>query len=63
MPAIKTKIVQTLIQQIVTYAMVRDIMDETAEKFRLKKYDLKQMQWAEQRRQREEEANKWGIIF
>ena len=48
----------TLIQQILTYAMVRDMVEESADKLRLKKYDLKQMQWAEQRRIKEEEANR-----
>ncbi|KAH9519019.1 Bromodomain adjacent to zinc finger domain protein 1A [Bulinus truncatus] len=58
-PSDKAKIINTLIQQILTFAMVRDMIEETGEKLRLKKYDLKQLQWAEQRREREEQANRY----
>ncbi|XP_013069196.2 bromodomain adjacent to zinc finger domain protein 1A-like isoform X1 [Biomphalaria glabrata] len=58
-PFDKAKIINTLIQQILTFAMVRDMIEENGEKLRLKKYDLKQLQWAEQRREREEQANRY----
>ncbi|GFR75026.1 bromodomain adjacent to zinc finger domain protein 1A [Elysia marginata] len=52
----KVKIITTLIHQILTFAMVRDRIEESSEKLRIKKYDLKQFQWAEQRREKEEQA-------
>ncbi|XP_059156185.1 bromodomain adjacent to zinc finger domain protein 1A-like isoform X2 [Physella acuta] len=58
-PSEKVKIINTLIQQILTFAMVRDMIEENSEKLRLKKYDLKQLQWAEQRREKEEQANRY----
>ncbi|XP_035825711.1 bromodomain adjacent to zinc finger domain protein 1A [Aplysia californica] len=58
-PGEKAKIISTLVQQIVTYAMVRDTIEDSGERLRIKKYDLKQMQWAEQRREKEEQATKY----
>ncbi|CAL1546882.1 unnamed protein product [Lymnaea stagnalis] len=58
-PHEKAKVINTLIQQILTFAMVRDMIEESGEKLRIKKYDLKQLQWAEQRREREEQANRY----
>lgn len=57
------RLLDTLVQQILTYAMVRDMIDESSEKLRLKKYDLKQFQWAEQRREREEQANRYNVFL
>lgn len=54
----KLRLLVTLVQQVMTYAAVRDMVEESYDKLRLKKYDLKQMQWAEQRREREEAAAK-----
>lgn len=42
--------------------MVRDMIEESGEKLRIKKFDLKQLQWAEQRREREEQANRWERV-
>ncbi|CAG5126855.1 unnamed protein product [Candidula unifasciata] len=55
-PGEKAKIIITLIHQILTFAMVRDVIEDSGEKLRIRKFDLKQMQWAEQRREREEQA-------
>lgn len=38
--------------------MVRDVIEDSGEKLRIRKFDLKQMQWAEQRREKEEQAQK-----
>lgn len=46
----------TLVQQVMTYAAVRDIVEDSFEKLRVKKYDLKLLQWAEVRREREDAA-------
>ena len=42
-----------------TYAASRDIIEDGSEKIRQLKMDLKQLQWAEQRREREEAATKF----
>ncbi|GFN82816.1 bromodomain adjacent to Zinc finger domain protein 1a [Plakobranchus ocellatus] len=55
-PKEKVKIITTLIHQILTFAMVRDTIEDASERLRIKKYDLKQFQWAEQRREKEEQA-------
>lgn len=58
-PEEKVRLVMTLVQQVMTYAAVRDIVDESFDRLRVKKYDLKLMQWAEVRREREEAAAKY----
>jgi hypothetical protein len=54
----RLKIIIVLIQQFMTYAASRDIIEDGNEKMRHIRMDLKQMQWAEQRREREESAAK-----
>jgi len=54
----RLKIIIVLIQQFMTYAASRDIIEDGNEKMRHIRMDLKQMQWAEQRREREESATK-----
>jgi len=44
----------TLINQLLSFASLRDILDENAEAFKTVSYELKQLQWSEQRREREE---------
>lgn len=41
-----------------TYAAVRDIVEDSYDKLRVKKYDLKLLQWAEVRRVREDQVAK-----
>ncbi|XP_076442628.1 LOW QUALITY PROTEIN: bromodomain adjacent to zinc finger domain protein 1A-like [Babylonia areolata] len=55
-PDDKLRLVTTLVQQVMTYAAVRDIVEETYDKLRVKKYDLKLLQWAEVRRIKEDQA-------
>ncbi|KAK3092925.1 hypothetical protein FSP39_008962 [Pinctada imbricata] len=58
-PSDKLKILNVLIQQILTYASTRDNVEEMCEKFRISKHDLKHFQWSEQRREREEQAARY----
>ncbi|XP_071081443.1 bromodomain adjacent to zinc finger domain protein 1A-like [Haliotis cracherodii] len=58
-PGEKLRVLNTLVQQILSYAAARDIVEESYEKLRLMKYDLKQLQWAEQRREREDAQAKY----
>lgn len=58
-PSDRLKIIMVLIQQFMTYAATRDIIEDGNDKMRQLKMDLKQLQWAEQRREREEAANKY----
>lgn len=58
MLADRLKIISVLIQQFMTYAATRDIVEDGGEKLRSLKMDLKQLQWAEQRREREEATAK-----
>lgn len=44
----------TLINQFLTYATTRDFLEDNFEKVRQQKMDLKQLQWGEVRREREE---------
>ncbi|XP_021368810.1 bromodomain adjacent to zinc finger domain protein 1A-like isoform X2 [Mizuhopecten yessoensis] len=55
-PVDKLKILRVLIQQILTYAATRDTIEDNYERLRQLKSDLKQMQWSEHRREREEAA-------
>ncbi|XP_060068944.1 bromodomain adjacent to zinc finger domain protein 1A-like [Ylistrum balloti] len=55
-PDDKLKILRVLIQQILTYAATRDTIEDNYERLRQLKSDLKQMQWSEHRREREEAA-------
>ena len=52
----KLRLVSTLVQQVMTYAAVRDIVEDSYDKLRVKKYDLKLLQWAEVRRLREDQV-------
>ena len=53
----KIRLVATLVQQVMTYATVRDIIEETYDKLRVKKYDFKLLQWAELRRIRDDQVS------
>ena len=50
----KLTILSTLINQLLSYASLRDIIDEAMDSYKSLSYELKQIQWAEQRRDREE---------
>ena len=50
----KVAILSTLINQLLSYASFRDIIDEAMDQHKSLSYELKQVQWAEQRREREE---------
>lgn len=58
-PGDKLKVLKTLIDQLLSYLSLRDEVEERLEKLRIAKLDLKQWQWAEQRREREEAALKF----
>jgi len=49
-----------LVDQFLTYAMTRDLLDENCEKVRQLRVDLRQMQWGEQKREREEATNRYA---
>ncbi|XP_069119018.1 bromodomain adjacent to zinc finger domain protein 1A-like [Argopecten irradians] len=55
-PVDKLKILRVLTQQILTYAATRDTIEDNYERLRQLKSDLKQLQWSEHRREREEAA-------
>lgn len=55
-PEEKLRLVSTLVQQVMTYAAVRDIVEDSYDKLRVKKYDFKLLQWAEVRRIREDQV-------
>ena len=50
----KMKILNALINQLLTYVACRDFVEDNFEKLRQIRYDLKQHQWTEQRRERDE---------
>ncbi len=50
----KLKLLVALINQLLTYVACRDFVEDNFEKFRTQRYDLKQYQWAEQRREKDE---------
>jgi len=54
----KLKVLQALVQQLLTYVSVRDIIEDSHEKLRQVRNELRQYQWAGQRRDRDE-ANFW----
>ena len=54
----KLKLLTVLVDQFLTYAATRDILEDNFDKLRQLKNDLKQLQWGEQKREREEAANK-----
>ncbi|KAK7504212.1 hypothetical protein BaRGS_00004516 [Batillaria attramentaria] len=62
-PDDKVRLVMTLVQQVMSYAAVRDIVEESFDKLRVKKYDLKLLQWAEVRREREDAAAKYRRLM
>ena len=49
---------QALIQQLLTYVTMRDVVEDSHDKLRQLRNELRQYQWAAQRRDREE-ANFW----
>lgn len=44
--------------QLLSFASVRDIIEEAMDQHKSLSYELKQIQWAEQRREREEAQHK-----
>ena len=54
----KLKVLQALVQQLLTYVSVRDVIEDSHEKLRQLRNELRQYQWAGQRRDRDE-ANFW----
>lgn len=50
----KIVIISTLINQLLSYASVRDVIEESMDQSKSLSYELKQLQWAEIRREREE---------
>ncbi len=52
----KLKILNALIGQLMTYVACRDFVEENFEKLRHVRNELKQLQWAEQRREKDEAA-------
>lgn len=50
----KLAIISTLMNQLLSYASLRDIIEESMDHHKTLAYELKQIQWAEQRREREE---------
>ena len=59
----KLKILKVLVDQFLTYAATRDSIEDNFEKLRQTKMDLKQLQWGEQRREREEAAARWVFVL
>ncbi|XP_045165430.2 bromodomain adjacent to zinc finger domain protein 1A-like isoform X2 [Mercenaria mercenaria] len=58
-PNEKLKLLIVLVDQFLTYAATRDIIEDNFDKLRQLKNDLKQLQWGEQKREREEAANRY----
>ncbi|XP_061168116.1 bromodomain adjacent to zinc finger domain protein 1A-like isoform X2 [Saccostrea echinata] len=58
-PSDKLKILNLLVQQFLTYAATRDTIEDNYDKLRQLKYDLRHLQWAEQRREKEELAMRY----
>ncbi|XP_048738078.1 bromodomain adjacent to zinc finger domain protein 1A-like isoform X2 [Ostrea edulis] len=58
-PTDKLKVLNLLIQQFLTYAATRDTLEDNYDKLRQLKYDLRHLQWAEQRREKEELAMRY----
>ena len=50
----KVIILSTLINQLLSFAALRDVIDEAMDQHKSLSYELKQVQWAEQRRERED---------
>ncbi|KAL3873559.1 hypothetical protein ACJMK2_036658 [Sinanodonta woodiana] len=55
-PSDKLKILKLLVDQFLTYAAVRDVVEDNYDTVRQLRIDLKQLQMTEQRREREEAA-------
>jgi len=47
-----------LVDQFLTYATTRDLLEDNYEKLRQMRLDLKKLQWGEQQREREEATAK-----
>ncbi|XP_022332598.2 bromodomain adjacent to zinc finger domain protein 1A-like [Crassostrea virginica] len=58
-PSDKLKILNLLVQQFLTYAATRDTIEDNYDRLRQLKYDLRHLQWAEQRREKEEQAMRY----
>lgn len=54
----KLGILKTLVQQLITYVGCRDTVEENYENLRASKWELRQFQMAEQRREKDE-AQYW----
>jgi hypothetical protein len=50
----KLKILETLIHQLLTFGVSRDFIDDNIERIKGVKQDLRQHQWAEERRRKDE---------
>ncbi|XP_014676172.1 PREDICTED: bromodomain adjacent to zinc finger domain protein 1A-like [Priapulus caudatus] len=51
----RLKILHVLIGQLLTYTAIRDVIEDNMEKLRQLKYELRHLQWAEQRKEKEEQ--------
>lgn len=49
-----------IVDQFLTYATTRDLLEDNCDKLRQLRLDLKKLQWGEQQREREEAAIKWA---
>ncbi|KAL4238265.1 Bromodomain adjacent to zinc finger domain protein 1A [Mactra antiquata] len=58
-PCDKLKVLTLLVDQFLTYAATRDLIEDNYDKLRQLRNDLKQLQWGEQKREREDAANKY----
>ncbi|KAL5008235.1 hypothetical protein ScPMuIL_013816 [Solemya velum] len=52
-PGDRVKILNMLVHQFLTYAATRDLVEDNFDKLKQMRNDLKQLQWGEQRRERE----------
>lgn len=58
-PNEKLKLLSVMVDQFLTYAATRDLIEDNYDKLRQLKNDLKQLQWGEQKREREEAASRY----
>lgn len=58
-PSDKIKLLKVLVHQFLTYAATRDTLEDNYEKVKQVRLELKQFQWSEQRREREEQAARY----
>ncbi len=57
----KLSVLNALINQLLTYVACRDFVEDNFDKLRQARNDLKQLQWAEQRRERDE-TTFWCVL-